>query len=169
MKKILKFIIFANVLFNVAIFNVLCAADISGLYALPYGKSETYVEIFKRDNKYYALGFANKEGTKAGKDIHNPHPHLRDRELHGTIFMWNLEEIKDGEYANGKIYNNNNGKTYHIKAKLAADALNVVASKDKKGVMGKTLKWRKLTPKEIESLKDKRINTESAVLPKEML
>ncbi|MWV61794.1 DUF2147 domain-containing protein [Helicobacter saguini] len=146
--------------------NVAFAVDISGVYALTFGETESYVEVFKKNNKYYAVGFANKDGSEGGKDVNNPDPKLRDRNLHRVVFMWNLVEEKENKFEDGTIYNHKDGKLYHASAKLDGNILKVVASKDSAGIFGKTLKWRKLNANELSAIADKRIDVNTLDIPK---
>jgi uncharacterized protein (DUF2147 family) len=51
------------------------------------------------------------------KDVNNKDPKLRDRQLVGSVLMWNLR-YDDGEYVDGYVYNPEDGGTYRLKAEV---------------------------------------------------
>lgn len=138
------------------------AVDISGLYNMTYEGQENYVEVFKKNNKYYAVAFSNKKEVNEG--INNKEAvESSDK----SVFIWNLEEKKQGRFTNGRIYNFKNGKIYYVKAKVDKnDILKVTISEDAGGVLGKTLKWKRLTQSEIDSLQSRRVDVNKLKLPK---
>ncbi len=142
------------------------ASDITGIYEVESNNEISYVEIFQKNGKFYAVGFANKSGKDSGKDIKNPNPSLRDRNIGGSVFLWNLQKADDGKYVDGRIYSFDNGATYYINARQEGELLKLKASKDKKGVIGKNLVWRKLNEKEIEPYNTYRYDTNKLELPK---
>ena len=129
-----------------------CADGISGYYLLPKNErgAENIVQIFEYNHKYYAYGFAEKNHKDAGLDTKNPNPELRKRHLGGVVFLWNLEKKDETHFADGKIYNYVNGKTYHAKMELKGDRLILKASADSSGLFGKTFEWKKLDDKEVQ-------------------
>lgn len=151
--------------FIVCFSAILWASDISGVYAVKTDSDESYIEIFKKNGKFYGVGFANKSGKSSGNDIKNPDPKLRDRKVGGSVFLWNLEHKEDNKYHNGKLYNFQNGTTYYVSAKQLNNTLELRVSKDKKGLFGKTLSWRKMSDKEIAPYQAKRPNIETLQLP----
>lgn len=142
------------------------AVDIAGIYAISFESTESYVEIFKKNGKYYGVGFANKDGSPGGKDKNNPDPKLRERDLHKAVFLYNLVEEKDNKFEDGKIYNYKDGKTYHASAKLVGNTLEIKASKDSMGIFGRTLKWRKLSNSEVSAIQSKRLDVNTLQIPK---
>ncbi|MCE3037410.1 DUF2147 domain-containing protein [Helicobacter sp. faydin-H20] len=134
------------------------AKDISGYYLLPKNEKgiESIVRIFKHDQKYYAYGFASKDGKSAGLDVKNPDATLRNREVRGILFVWDLENQENSnKFFNGRIYNYADGKTYYLKGESIDDVLVFKASVDSKGLFGKTLKWKKMTDEEMRDFIDK--------------
>ncbi|RDU66207.1 DUF2147 domain-containing protein [Helicobacter didelphidarum] len=152
-------------IFMVCLFNMVWAVDISGIYKVEFEGKETYVEIFKKNNKFYAVGFANKDGVSSDKDLKNPNPALRDRDVRGSVFVWNLTKKSAGEYAGGRIYSFSNGGEYHASAKFDGNILKLKASKDSMGFFGKTFEWHKLSDTEIEPLQSRRIDVNTLTLP----
>ncbi len=142
------------------------AGDISGVYEVESNGNISYVEVFQKDGKFYAVGFANKNGKDSGKDIKNPNPALRDRNIGGSVFLWNLQKIEDDKYVNGKVYSFDNGVTYYVSAKQEGNTLKLRASKDKNGVIGKKLEWRKLNSNEIKPYESYRYDVQKLQLPK---
>lgn len=136
------------------------AQEICGYYILEKNDkgSQTIAEVFEKDGKYYAYGFANTDG-KASYDVNNPDEKLKNRPLRGVVFLWGL--IKDGnEYDDGKIYNNANGKTYSASAKLEGDTLKVKATV---WGFGKTLTWRKLSEEQVAPYLDKKPDMQEVI------
>ncbi|MWV62722.1 DUF2147 domain-containing protein [Helicobacter saguini] len=153
MKKILLVIILLNVVF---------AYDISGLYDMSFGGNDNYVEVFKKNNKYYAVAFTNKEEIQKGE---NNKQNVEASKY--SVFVWNLLETTKGKYENGKILDMLHKHIYYASAKYdGGKFLEVRVSEDKKGILGMTLKWRKLDSKEIESLKSRRVDINKLALPK---
>lgn len=144
---------------------VLYANDISGIYSFKSGGDESYIEVFQKNGKFYGVGFANKSGKDSGNDVKNPNPKLRDRKIGGSVFLWNLQHKIGNKYQNGKLYNFQNGITYNVSAKQLDGTLELRVSKDKKGMFGKTLLWKKMSDKDIEPYKSKRLNIETLQLP----
>ena len=59
---------------------------------------------------------------KAGFDAQNPDPALRDRPLMGLKFLWGFKyKAKKNRWADGNVYDPNNGKTYSAKMSLDKD------------------------------------------------
>lgn len=144
--------------------NIALAADISGIYSIQFSDVDSYVEVFKKNEKYYAVRFANRDGSSE-KDTKNPNPNLRDRDLHKVVFLWNLEETKENKFENGSIYNFKLGKVMHAKAKLEGDILKVSVSLDSIGIFGRTLKWRKLSNSEVSAIQSKRLDVNTLQIP----
>lgn len=107
---------------------------------------QAVVEIFQKDQKYFAYGFANTDGS-ASKDQNNPDEKLRGRDMNGVIFVWNLVKDKN-EWSGGKIYNYANGKTYDASAWFDKNGDLVV--KASVWGFGKKLIWKKITQEEAE-------------------
>ena len=60
------------------------------------------------------------------KDVENDDEELRDRDLLGTLVVWNLEHEGGGEWDDGSIYNPTDGETYDSElVELDADTLEV--------------------------------------------
>ena len=71
-------------------------------------------------------------------DRNNPDPMLRDRSLVGIPMLWGFK-MKGSSWANGKIYNPKDGKTYTSHMRLSDEGILLV-----KGCVGpfcKTQKW----------------------------
>ncbi|RDU67597.1 DUF2147 domain-containing protein [Helicobacter didelphidarum] len=156
-------------MFIVCLFNILYAGDISGVYSVIHDGKESYTEIFKKNNKFYAVGFANKNKSNESQentlDINNPNPELRTRPMRGVVFMWNLVAKNEKEYIRGKLYRFDNGKEYHVNAKQDGNILKLRISKDSKGTMGKTIQWRKMNLDEIKSIQAERLDIDTLELP----
>ena len=55
-----------------------------------------------------------------------------------------LKAVK-GEYSGGKIYDPGNGKTYNCSMKVEGNVLKVRGSLDKRGLIGRTMDWFRVT------------------------
>lgn len=136
------------------------AQGICGYYILEKNDkgNQSIVEVFQKDGKYYAYGFANTDGS-VSYDVNNPDEKLKNRPLNGAVFMWGL--VKDGdEYDDGKIYNNANGKTYSASAKLEGDTLKVRATV---WGFGKTLTWKRLSDEQVAPYLDKKPDLQEVI------
>jgi uncharacterized protein (DUF2147 family) len=92
---------------------------IIGVYWSP--KKDAKIEIYKKSDTYFGKSIWTE--TKR-KDLKNPNPSLRDRELLGTDLFTNFV-YKDGTYEDGKIYDPENGKTYDCKISFNGKSLKV--------------------------------------------
>lgn len=147
MRRLLKYSII------VFLFSQCFGQDLIGYYMTHKGESgrQAIVEFFKKDNKYYAYGFANLDGSPPKEDINNENPALRKRIDKTTVFVFDL--VRDGSsdvYENGKVYNFDTGKIYYAKITLKGDTLELRASIDKMGLVGETKIWRRLSDEEIK-------------------
>lgn len=83
--------------------------QILGIFWTP--KKDGKIELFRVGQTYFGKliwGKANK------KDLQNPNPALRNRELVGTMILFDFK-YDDGEWSGGKIYDPESGKTYSCK------------------------------------------------------
>jgi len=55
------------------------------------------------------------------RDAHNPDPALRARPLLGVLIVSGFTREAPGQWADGRIYDPNDGKTYKSKMSIAAD------------------------------------------------
>ncbi len=77
------------------------------------------IVVYEKDGKYFGKSIW---GTKPGKDVKNPNPALRQREVIGMEFLTNFEfNPNQNEYQQGKIYDPRSGKTYDCKMWLGKD------------------------------------------------
>jgi uncharacterized protein (DUF2147 family) len=93
--------------------------DIIGIWELEDKTSK--LEIYKEDGKYfgkllYGSLMVNEDGSNK-KDVNNPNPELRDRDIIGSTYVFDLEFDKD-EWNNGKVYDSNSGKMYACYVKI---------------------------------------------------
>ena len=95
------------------------ADKIVGVYWSP--KKDAKIEIFKKGAKYFGKSIWIES---PGKDLKNPNPSLRKRDLLGTELFTNFI-YKDGSYEEGKIYDPESGKTYDCKMSLDGKRLKV--------------------------------------------
>lgn len=108
-------------------------ASITGVWSMPIlkgkdkGKERLQVEIFEKNGAYYgkivklAPGVpANALCTKCTKD-------RKDKPLMGMLVLWDLKK-EAGRYAEGTVYDVDEGKDYRCSATLASqDKLKITA------------------------------------------
>jgi uncharacterized protein (DUF2147 family) len=72
------------------------------------------------------------------RDLRNPDPALRQRQLCGLTMLSNLRPAGAGHWSDGWFYNPHDGKTYRVSAQLASD--NLITARIYTGVpmMGQT-------------------------------
>jgi uncharacterized protein (DUF2147 family) len=87
---------------------------------------------------------ANDEKGMGGKpknDRNNPKPELRGRQIVGMEFMHDFIYTGKNRYADGKIYDPENGKTYSCKMRLVNEKKLEVRGYVGISLMGRTVEW----------------------------
>lgn len=121
-----------------------------------YSGRVSIVEFLKKDGKYFAYPIMFMDSLPSKKDILNQKFSLRDREVLGSVYMYNLEKSTDNTYINGRYYDFNNGKIFHLRANLMCDKLVLIVSADNIGVLGKRKVYEYVSERDIEFyIKDK--------------
>ena len=119
------------------------AQDVIGKWKLDDGTA--IVEVYKNGDSYNGKIVWLEEPTDAdgtpAKDINNPDPALRKRELIGLNMLSGLKKTGSNEYTGGNIYDPGNGKTYNCSMKVEGNVLKVRGSLDKRGLLGRTMDW----------------------------
>ncbi|MDR3712708.1 MAG: DUF2147 domain-containing protein [Puia sp.] len=102
------------------------------------------MQVLKSGNSYYGKMLYGKQlfeadGKTYKKDIHNPDPALRSRELKDYTLISGLV-YRDGKWTDGKIYNYQDGNSYDVTIEIEGK---VMSMRVYKGVplFGRTLKW----------------------------
>ncbi len=103
------------------------------------------IQMLKNADTFYAQMLWGKQlleadGVTYKKDIHNPDPALRSRELKNYTLITGLV-YKDGKWTNGKIYNFNDGNSYDVNIELKSDGLMHMRVFKGVPILGRTLKW----------------------------
>lgn len=81
--------------------------------------------------------------AKETKDVKNPDPAMRERELLGVVIINNMSyDADDDAWQGGKLYRSTNGKTYRSKIRLAEDGVLKVTGY--LGFFKKTVDWHRL-------------------------
>lgn len=127
-------------------------SELEGYYMTHKGVSgqQSIIEFFKLNDKYYAYGFVNVDGSPPKKDVKNPNPALRNRTDKGVVFMYNL--VRDGDsdvFKDGRAYDFD-GHTYNVKITIVKNELQLRFSVDKSGFIGETKVWRRLSQEEVK-------------------
>ena len=126
-----------------------CAAyaqDVTGKWKLEDGTA--LVEVYRQGNVFngkivWLKDPYEADGTPA-VDSNNPDKSLRSRKIIGLNMLSGLKAVK-GEYSGGKIYDPGNGKTYNCSMKVEGNVLKVRGSLDKRGLIGRTMDWFRVT------------------------
>lgn len=100
---------------------------IIGIYLTP--NKDGRIAVYKKGDFYFGKLIA---AQKNFKDLKNPNPQLRTRDIVGADFMLHFKH-NNGEYINGEIYDARSGKTYDCKMWLDGSNLKV------RGFMGLSL------------------------------
>ena len=95
------------------------ADKIIGVYWSP--KKDAKIEIYKKGDLYFGKSIWTEIKRK---DLKNPNPSLRERDLLGSELFTNFI-YKDGTYEDGKIYDPESGKTYDCKMSFNGKSLKV--------------------------------------------
>ncbi len=102
------------------------------------------IEVLKNGTTYYAIMRYGKElfeadGKTYKKDVNNPDPSLRTRDLKDYVLISGLT-FQDGKWTGGKIYNFKDGNSYDVTIEIEG---RVMSMRVYKGIplLGKTLKW----------------------------
>jgi len=75
------------------------------------------------------------------KDIHNPDPKLRDRDLVGLEIVSGFKRASKNKWKGGEVYDPESGKTYYGKLEFEGDTLKLRGSLDKWGLLGRSATW----------------------------
>ena len=145
MKKYILLILF---IFVNLIYAKNKANDIEGFWIMPdkpKGRMKV-VRIIEKNNNIYAYAVELHKDVKSTLDIYNPNKKLRDKELKGLIFIYDIK-FEDGEWKMGRIYHTDQGSIFYAKISLLEDknTLYLRASLDKAGKIGATVEWKRLS------------------------
>ena len=94
------------------------ADDVSAYYGLWWNEDRSGIfELQAADGG--SIEGVTRWGKGQDKDINNPDPALRDRDLKGISFLYGFEYVaKKNRWKDGKVYDPGNGKTYSAKMEL---------------------------------------------------
>jgi len=109
--------------------------------------SDSKVEIFKKDNKYYGKIVWLKtpmDNNKPVVDKFNPKEKLKTRPVLGLVVLNDLK-YNDNEWEDGKVYDPKTGKTYDCKMWIDEKDNSIIHIKGFIGfsLIGKEVKWKK--------------------------
>jgi len=86
------------------------------------------------------------------RDTHNPDASCQDRPLLGMDILWGFHYKGDRTWAGGRVYDPENGKTYHCSMRIDEDGiLRLRGSLDRWGLLGRTAMWTRPPEKKPES------------------
>jgi uncharacterized protein (DUF2147 family) len=102
------------------------------------------IQMLKDGDTYYAKMIYGKQlfeadGKTYKKDVNNPDPALRSRDLHDYVLITGLT-YQDGKWTGGKIYNYQDGNSYDVKIEITGKVMNMRVYKGMP-ILGRTLYW----------------------------
>ncbi|MCT4613717.1 MAG: DUF2147 domain-containing protein [Marinifilaceae bacterium] len=104
------------------------------------------MQIFKKADEFQAKLLWGKEIVNADgsskKDLKNPDPKLRKRDIVGMTYLLGLK-YSENQWENGKIYNSSNGKWYHCYVWTEKGKLFLRGYLGVK-MLGQTTKWNRV-------------------------
>lgn len=131
---------------------VLCLQTTPGdsiLHVWQTREKDGRIQMYRDGDTYaarmlYGAQLFEADGKTYKKDIHNPDPALRSRDLKDYVLITGLV-YQDGKWTKGKIYNFNDGNSYDVTIELDGK---VMSMRVYKGVwmFGRTLKWDLFVP-----------------------
>jgi uncharacterized protein (DUF2147 family) len=111
-------------------------------------KKDAKIEMFRSGNKYsgrliWGAEMYEADGKTPLKDTKNPDVALRTRSRLNMVLISGLT-YDDGAYADGKLYDARNGRTYSLKMKLKDD--NNLEMRGFYGIslFGQTVQWTRI-------------------------
>lgn len=118
------------------------ADDVLGVWKTNEGGG--HVELYRVGDKLEGkIVGGDVDEAKETKDVNNPDPALRERELLGVVIITNMRYDADEDaWKGGKLYRSTNGKTYKTKIRLAEDGVLKVTGY--LGFFKKTVDWHRL-------------------------
>lgn len=113
--------------------------DIAGYYLSPKDHISgrfSIVEIVKKDGRYYGYNLLFMDELPVGLDIKNDNNMFKNRSILGSVYIYNLERTNSNKYINGRYYDFNTGKTFHLQVNVVCNDLNFIVSLDRVGILG---------------------------------
>ncbi len=118
-------------------------AGILGLWQTDGEKST--VEITRTEEGWLGRIIALKEPlTPEGEvktDYKNPDPRRQKDPILGLRILWGFKAKGENTWAEGYVYDPENGKTYYAKMTLRNDQLRLRGSLDRWGIAGRSVTW----------------------------
>ena len=114
-------------------------SDITGYWLSPKDKitgRSSIIKIVKKDGKYFGYKVLFLDSLPSQNDVNNEKYSLSDRPVIGSVYIYNLERNANNSYINGRYYDFNMGKTFHVRLRLECDKLIFIISVDNIGMLG---------------------------------
>jgi len=114
-----------------------------GVWMKPNGKAAVELYLCEGEKLCGRLMWARPSEYPEGqrRDIRNPDPSLRDRDLCGAVIIWGLEYAGDGQWEDGWVYDPSRGRTFNAELTIQGpDDLKVRGYKYTT-LLGKTQDW----------------------------
>ncbi len=130
-----------------------CRDDIVGYWLTPRDENSgrtSIVEFIKKDGKYFAYQVVFMDSLPGGKDENNQIYSLRDREVLGSVYIYNLEKNTQTSYIKGQYYSFNTGRVFHLHTKLNCNNLILTISIDNAGILGSKKVYKYVSPNDME-------------------
>lgn len=142
-----------QLLFLIALFTVSTTASADGIadyYGLWWNEDRSGIfELQAADGN--SIEGITRWGKGQDKDVNNPDPELRTRDLKGISFLYGFEYVaKKNRWKDGKVYDPGNGKTYSAKMELEDDGA-VLKMRGYIGVslLGRTARFERVSESEM--------------------
>ena len=118
-------------------------AAVTGIWLTDGGQSAVELEV-KNDHLSGSIVALAEPLTETGEiktDRHNPDQALRSQPIIGLRILWGFRRDETGKWIKGRIYDPEEGKTYHAGITLDGDQLKLRGSLDRWGMLGRTTIW----------------------------
>lgn len=125
--------------------------DIVGFWLTPKDKEsgrESIAEIVKENGKYFGYHAAFLDALPSEKDTKNEHFSLRDRDILGSVYIYDLQRNAEDSYIKGRFYDFNIGRTFHLRIAFKCDTMTLNVSVDNAGMLGRKITYRYISPKD---------------------
>lgn len=123
--------------------------DIVGYWLTPKDKQfgrESIMEIVKKDGKYFGYKVVFLDSLPSQKDMKNERYSLRDRNILGSIYIYDLEKNAQDSYIKGRYYDFDIGKTFYLRIRFKCDTMILNTSIDNLGILGNKKIYRYISP-----------------------
>lgn len=150
---ILRFLLILCLSFGIAFSEFCKNDDILGYWLTPKDNitgRTSIVKIIKKDGQYFAYKVVFMDSLTGGTDSNNARFSLRDRNVLGSVYIYNLEKNSKNTYIKGRYYDFNIGKSFHLRLKHNCNDLILIISVDNVGMLSNKKIYKYLNPNDVE-------------------